>query len=165
MAYAVSKWTTIGANSGTPSAVGLNKDIVAGTQGQVRHECLLWMDGTDDMVTEPFDWAINGDFTVILNGTLNDITADAGNVAVDIEGSLTGASGSYIELKTNLISVWNAGGDEDGAGHDENVGHGVYDYDTNGRMPFMRIKLDAGSDANCTTAAANVSVTVVMHNV
>ena len=84
MAYAVSEWTTIGANSGTPSAVGLNKNIVAGTEGQVRHET---------------------------------------------------------------------------------VGHGVYDYDTNGKMPFMRIKLDAGSDANCTTAAANVSVTVVMHNV
>ena len=160
MAYAVSKWVKIGANSGTPSAVGQNIAIVPGTDGQVRHECLLWMDDTSDMVTEPFDWNIGGDFTVILNGTLNAITADAGNVAVDIEGSLTGETGSYVELKTDLISAWNAGG----AGETETVGHGVYDYDGQGKMPFMRVKLDASSDAACITAAANVGITIVMHN-
>ena len=40
----VSAWTTIGTNTGNPAALGLNVPIVAGTDGQVRHECLMWVD-------------------------------------------------------------------------------------------------------------------------
>ena len=155
MAAAVSKWTTIGVNSGNPSAQGLNVDIVAGTSGQVRHECLLWMDGTAKIVTSPIDWLVDGDFTVTLNGTLNDITADAGNVDVDVEGSLDGTN--YVKL-ADLVT-WDAGG---GAAT-EAVGHAVYDYDTNGRMPYMRLAFTA-DDANCTAVANNAKVTVMMHN-
>tara|TARA_Y100001963_G_C6540948_1_gene335491 strand:+ start:64 stop:534 length:471 start_codon:yes stop_codon:yes gene_type:complete len=155
MAAAVSEWTTIGVNSGNPSAQGLNVDIVAGTSGQVRHECLLWMDGTDKIVTNHMDWNIDGDFTVTLNGTVNDITADAGNVDVDVEGSLDGTN--YVKL-ADLVT-WDAGG---GAAT-EAVGHAVYDYDTNGRMPYMRLAFTA-DDANCTAAANNTKVTVMMHN-
>jgi len=160
MAAAVSKWVKIGANSGTPSAQGQNINIVPGTSGQVRHECLLWLDGTSKIATNHMDWNIDGDFTVTLNGTLNTIVDDADSVDVDLEGSLDGTN--YVKLQ-DLVG-WNAGGDSGGTGHAEIVGHAVYDYDTNGRLPYMRVAVTPGADANCTAAANNVKVTVTMHN-
>ena len=98
----VSTWTTIGVNSGNPSALGLNVDIAPGTQGQVRHECLMWLDGTGAITTNHFDFPVTGDLTITLNGTLNDITADAGTasttaVDVDMEGSIDGTN--YTKLQ------------------------------------------------------------------
>ena len=161
MAAAVSKWTKIGLNSGTPSAQGLNIDFSEGSAGQVRHECLLWMDGTSKINSENMDWNIDGDFTVVLNGTKNTITGDAGSVDVFVEGSLDGTN--YVELQ-KIEDDWNAGGDSGGSGHAENVGQAVYDYDTNGRMPFMRLAFTPSGDANCTSAAANVKITVIKHH-
>jgi|TARA_R110002020_G_scaffold258800_9_gene472657 hypothetical protein len=156
MAAAVSKWTTIGVNTGDPAAQGLNTNIVAGSDGQVRHECLVWLDGTDPIYTNNFDWVINGDCTLVLNGTLNDITADAGNVDVDMEGSLDGTN--YIKLAD--LATWNAGG----GAQTETVGLAVYDFDGKGRMPFMRLAFDCGSDANCTAVGNHIKATLIMHN-
>ena len=156
MAAAVSSWTTIGVNSGDPAGQGLNTSIVAGSDAQVRHECLVWLDTTDKINTKHFDWVIQGDCTVILNGTLNTITADAGNVDVDMEGSLDGTN--YVKLAD--LATWNAGG----GAQTETVGLAIYDFDGKGRMPYMRISFDCGSDADCTAAANHIKVTVVMHN-
>ncbi len=161
MAYATSKWTTIASNSSTPAAVGENVSIIqtatgaSGTNGHVRHECLLWMDGTAAMFTEPFDWSVHTDATIVLNATLNDITADAGNVDVDMQGSIDGTN--YVKMQD--LATWDAGGGAAG----EAIGHLVYDFDTYGKMPYMRLAL-TGDDANCTTAATNVKINVFMHN-
>lgn len=152
----VSTWTTIGVNSGNPSALGLNVDIAPGTQGQVRHECLMWLDGTSAITTNHFDFAINGDFTVVLNGTLTELPADAGNVDVDVEGSMDGTN--YVKLQD--LVTWNAGGGSE----TDTVAMGVYDYDSNGRMPYMRLSLNPGSDANSTAVGHHIKLTLMLHN-
>ena len=157
MAAAVSEWTKIGLNTGNPAAQGLNIPLVAGSDGQVRHECLMWLDGTNSIETKNFDFAINGDFTVVLNGTLNQLDDDAGNVDVDVEGSLDGTN--YIKLGD--LVTWNAGGGSE----TETVGMGVYDYDTNGRFPYMRLALTPGSDADCVAVDENIKLTVILHGI
>ena len=153
---AVSKWTTIGANTGTPPALSRNIKVVPGDNGQVRHECLMWLDGTAAITTNHFDFPVTGDLTITLNGTLNDITADSADIDVDMEGSIDGTN--YTKLQD--LVTWDAGG---GAAA-EAVGMAVYDYASNGRLPYMRLSLTPGGDANCTTAAANIKLTVVLHN-
>ncbi len=152
----VSAWTTIGTNTGNPAALGLNVPIVAGTDGQVRHECLMWVDGTAAINTKNFDFIVNGDFTVVLNGTLNQLPADAGDIDVDVEGSLDGTN--YIKLQD--LVTWNAGG----GAQAETVAMGVYDYDANGRLPYMRLALTAGSDANADAVEDHIKLTIFLHN-
>jgi len=156
MAAAVSEWTTIGVNSGDPSGQGLNVAIGNGTNGQVRHECLMWLDGTSAIYTKAFDFPVTGDFTVILNGTLNQLDDDAGDVDCDVEGSLDGTN--YVKLQD--LATWNAGGGSE----TETVGQAVYDYDANGRMPYMRLSLNPGSDSDSVAADENLKITVILHN-
>jgi hypothetical protein len=111
----------------------------------------MWLDDTDPIYTKPFDWAVTGDFTVALNVTKADITADAGNVDVDIEGSVDGTN--YVKM-ADLVT-WNAGGGAEA----EVVGLGIYDYDASGRMPYMRIAADCGSDAGSVSVGVKIVVT------
>ena len=165
MASSVSHWTTMASNTqdGAGTSVTGNVSVAqtatgaSGTNAQVRNECLMWLDGTDTIYTKPFDFPINGDLTIILNGTLNTIHQDAGDIDVDMEGSLDG---------TNYIKLADLATYDIGAGSSATVGIGVYDFDTNGRMPFMRLALDCGSDANGGTpsAAQNIKISVIKHN-
>jgi hypothetical protein len=167
MASSVSPWTTMASNTqdGAGASVTQNVNIAqtatgaSGINAHVRSECLVWLDGTDPIYTNNFDFPINGDLTIILNGTLNTIHQDAGDIDVDMEGSLDGTN--YIKLAD--VVTWNAGG----ASETETVGQAVYDYDGKGRMPFMRLMLDCGSDANGGTpsTAQNVKVTIIKHNI
>ena len=137
MAASASPWTTKGSNTNAgsntdgsinPGDTALNKTM--------RHECQVWLDGTDKIVTKDFDFPINGDFTVVLNATKHTIASDAGNVDVDIEGSVDGTN--YVKLLDGL--TWDAGTTE------TQIDHFVYDFDDGGRMPYMRIAFDCGSD-------------------
>jgi len=152
----VSAWTTIGTNTGNPAALGINVPIATGTDGQVRHECLMWLDGTAKISTNNFDFSINGDFTVVLNGTLNQMPANAGTVDVDVEGSLDGTN--YTKLQ-DLVS-WAAGG----GATTETVAMGVYDYDGNGRLPYMRLALTPSGDANADAVEDHIKITIFLHN-
>ena len=93
----------------------------------------------------------------MLNGTANAITADAGNVTVAVEGSLDNSN--YITMQT-ITSTWNAGG----ASETDLPGVAIYDFDTYGVMPYMRIAITPGGDADCETVASNVKINVFMHN-
>ena len=137
MAASASPWTTKGSNTNAgsntdgsinPGDTALNKTM--------RHECQVWLDGTDKIVTKDFDFPINGDFTVVLNATKHTIASDAGNVDVGIEGSVDGTN--YVKLLDGL--TWDAGTTE------TQIDHFVYDFDDGGRMPYMRIAFDCGSD-------------------
>ena len=116
-----SKWRTMGSNTnstgdsgtsgGGTSGIGTLDDGVSnisneGTNNQVRHECTVWLVDNGETYTPSFDWAIDSDFTVVLNGTLNQLPADAGDIDVDVEGSLDGTN--YIKLQD--LVTWNAGG-------------------------------------------------------
>ena len=167
MAASHSKWTKIAANTGNPPTVTSNVSIVqsgtiaSGTNGHVRHECLMWLDGTDVIYTEPFDWAINGDLSIVLNGTLNVLTQDAGSVDIYMYGSIDGTN--YVEM-VKMNDDWNAGGASGGDGHAEAIGTAIYDFDTYGKMPYMKIGIDCSDDADCIAVANNVKINVFAHN-
>tara|TARA_R110000824_G_scaffold1382_2_gene7023 strand:+ start:833 stop:1297 length:465 start_codon:yes stop_codon:yes gene_type:complete len=152
MAASVSKWTRKGTNTdaGANSAGSLNPGDAL-IDNVVRRECHMWLDDTAAIYTDAFDWSVSGDFTVALNVTKADITADAGDVDVDIEGSVDGTN--YVKM-ADLVT-WNAGG----GAQAEVVGLGIYDYDASGRMPYMRIAADCGSDAGSVSVGVKIVVT------
>ena len=167
MAGSVSKWTTLGSN--TNSTVDTNAGAngneanvsvvqtatgASGINAQVRHECHMWTDDTDAINTKPFDWAINGDFTVVVNSAKATLeSGDMGNVDCDIEGSIDGTN--YVKLMD--LATWDAG-----AGSSATIGHGIYDFESNGVMPYMRLAMTPGGDVDNT--AKPIKINIFMHN-
>ena len=139
-----SEWTVLGSN--TNSSIDLDVEgtsvgnvSIANNEGinaQVRHECHVWLDYTDPIYTKHFNWMVDGDFSVMLNAGNVTLADDPGNVDVDIEGSVDGTN--YVKLLDGL--TWDAGTTE------TQIDHFVYDFDDGGRMPYMRIAFDCGSD-------------------
>jgi len=170
-----SKWTSLAAladnplNSGTDSgfvsgtAVGagtmqntsITKTITgaSGIDAHMRHECDMWLVDGADTGTAPFDWPVDGDMTIVFNGTGTDMAADSATVAVEMQGSLDGTH--WIDMVD--VGDWNTGGTSTVAGHL------VYDFDTNGKMPYMRLKLDAGGTGNNSTTP--FKITIFPHNI
>ena len=80
MAGTSSNWTTLGSNTNstinTDTGDETNIDntqsatSASGTNNQVRHECHMWLIDGDDTETKDFNWAINGNFTVVLGNGL-----------------------------------------------------------------------------------------------
>tara|TARA_Y100000593_G_scaffold68049_1_gene125079 strand:- start:1459 stop:1926 length:468 start_codon:yes stop_codon:yes gene_type:complete len=155
MAGSSSKWTTLGSNTNstinTDSAAEANIDISSngGINAQVRHECHMWLVDGADTSTQPFDWAIDTDFTVVVNSAKQTLS-DPGNVDVDIEGSVDGVN--YIKMAD--VMTWDAGA--------ATVGQGVYDYEASGRMPFMRVTLDGDAVDN---SDAPIKINIFMHGI
>ena len=159
MAGTASEWTTMGSNTNstinTDSAEEENIDNTqgaagaSGTNNQVRHECHMWLIDGADTYTKPFNWAIDTDFTVVLNSA-NQTISDPGDVDCDIEGSVDGTN--YVKLRD--LVTWNAGTDT--------VGIGVYDFDSYGRMPYMRLMLDGDAVDN---SGAPIKINIFMHTI
>ena len=170
MAAAVSKWTKKGsardavddgdalfAGFLNPSDNGIGE--TSGTAAvsaryvqnvHMRHECHMWLDDTDAISTKDFDWAVNGDFTVVFNATKLDITNTIGNCTVKVKGSVTGIDGQYFDMvQLGTTSVDNAV-----------VGY-VYDYDANGRAPYMKLELTPNTDVDNT--AQPIKIVVIPH--
>jgi hypothetical protein len=117
----------------------------SGTKGTMGHFCYFEMDGnTTDDYTKPFDFVVEGDFTVVINATAVNTDA-ATTVDVTVQGSVDGSN--YVALTANIIQ------DSDGT-IDTLVKTAVYDYDANGRMPFMRIGITAATPSNSTIVIA-----------
>jgi hypothetical protein len=165
MAGSTSSWTKLGSNTNsgidTASAAESNVSVVQGATGasginaQVRHECHMWMDGTAAIVTKPFDWAIDSDFTVVVNSAKATLeSGDSGNADIDIEGSVDGES--YVKMMD--LMTWDVG-----TGSDATVGQGVYDYEANGRMPYMRLSLTPATGVDNT--AKPIKINIFMHTI
>ena len=159
MAGSTSKWTRLGSNTNndidTAEGVALNEanvDIVAGSgiNAQVRHECHMWLDDADPITTDPFDWIVDTDFTVVMNSAKATLASTNGNVDVDIDGSIDGEN--YVKMG-DVMSPWVSG--------TATVGQGVYDFEANGRMPYMRITVTCGTDYDNT--ATPIKINVFMH--
>ena len=157
MAGTASRWTTLGSNTNsavnTDSGIEANIDITAngGLNAQVRHECHMWNVDTADFSSLPFDWAVNGDFTVVVNSAGNTPDADPGAIEVEIEGSVDGSSWTQLADMGDFSP-----------GTSAIVGTLVYDFDSNGRMPYMRITMNS---TNATDNSAKpFKVNVFMHN-
>ena len=163
-----SRWTNLGSNTnstvdpGTDSSGRFgdqpNIDITqsatgaSGINAQVRHECHMWNVDTADFASLPFDWAVNGDFTVVVNSAGNSADADPGAIEVEIEGSVDG---------TNWTQLQDMG--DFSPGTSAVVGTLVYDFDTYGKMPYMRVTMNS---ANATDNSAKpFKVNVFMHSI
>jgi len=119
-----------------------------GTTGTMGHFCVFRHDGgTEADWTEPFDFPINGDFTIAINSSGEDLDAST-TMDVSVQGSVNGID--YVDLHTDLI---------DGVVIDNTVVAGVYDYDAKGRMPYMRLELTAGT----ASTAENILIHVIPH--
>ena len=128
----------------TPGGLVANGGIT-GTMG---YFCVFRHDGgTEADWTEPFDFPINGDFTITINSTGEDLSAST-TMDVSVQGSVNGTD--YVDLHTDLI---------DGVVIDDTVVAGVYDYDAKGRMPYMRLELTAGT----ASTAENILIHIIPH--
>ena len=143
-----SRWTKLGSNTnstvdpGTDSSGKFgdqpNIDITqsatssSGINAQVRHECHMWNVDTADFASLPFDWAINGDFTVVVNSAGNTADATPGNIEVEIEGSIDAENWTQMQDMGDFAP-----------GTAAIVGTLIYDFDTYGRMPYMRITMNS----------------------
>ena len=168
MAGSVSKWTTMGSNTtntvDTNAGAANNEANVSnaqsatgasGTNNQVRHECHMWLDDTAAINTESFNWSIDTDFTVVLTSLKDDLeSGDSGNLDCDIEGSVDG---------TNYVKLADLATYDIGAGSSATVGIGVYDFDSKGRMPYMRLAVTPGSDVDHT--AKPIKINIFMHTI
>ena len=157
MAGSTSSWTKLGSNTNssinTDSAAEANIEIASngGINTQVRHECHMWLDDTAAIVTKSFDWAIDSDFTLVMNSAKNTLDGDPGDIDVDIEGSVDGEN--YVKMFD--IMTWDAG--------TATIGQGVYDYEAYGRMPYMRISATPGGDYDNT--AKPIKINIFMHSI
>ena len=155
MAGTSSKWTTLGSNTNsivnTDSAEEANINISGhgGINAQVRHECHMWLIDGDNTETKDFNWSVIGNFTVVLNSALQTSMSDPGDIDVDIVGSVDGEN--YTKM-SDLVT-WDAG--------TGTVGIGVYDYNANGVMPYMRIRLNCGSAVD--NSDKPIKINVMMH--
>ena len=156
MAGTSSKWTTLGSN--TNSTINTDTDDEAnidntqaatgasGTNNQVRHECHVWLVDGADTDTYAFDWAVNTDFTVVVNSAKQTLALDPGNVTIEVIGSVDGEN--YVSLHS--IATWDAG--------TSTVGHGIYDLDSYGKMPYMALRLDASISRDNSAKPIKINV-------
>ena len=117
----------------------------SGTIGTMGHYCYFNMDGGAHAdYTHPFDFSINGDFTIVINALAGNLP-NATTMDVSVQGSVDGAN--YVDLHTDVI---------DGVAIDETLAIGIFDYDAKGRMPKMRLELTAASNESNETILVGV---------
>mgnify|MGYP003154161993 CR=1 FL=1 len=142
-----SKWSTMAdlniaeatveafVNTDTPRS-----KVTLGNPASMGHYCYFAMDGgTDADYTYPFDFPINGDFTIVINALAGNLP-NATTIDVSVQGSVDGDN--WVDLETDII---------DGLSIDNQLRVAVYDYDAKGRMPKMRLELTAASNASDET--------------
>tara|TARA_R100000808_G_scaffold9378_1_gene25819 strand:- start:5144 stop:5644 length:501 start_codon:yes stop_codon:yes gene_type:complete len=146
-----SKWRTMGSNTngtvdpgtsgGGDDGIGTTEDGVSnvangGAVNQVRHECTMWLVDNGETYTPNFNWAVDSDFTVVMNATKQTLDSDPGNVDVVVQGSVDGTN--FVDMRD--LGTWDAG--------TADIGTLVYDYASYGRMPYMRINVDGQNNVD-----------------
>ena len=142
MAATVGEWLTV---TGDQSGAG------------VKHQCkMVYVSATDKLSTPNFNWAVMGDFTVTITthdydpGEAEDGDSEGSekHIDIDIMGSVDGTN--YVELD----------GKDDIIVDTKKAGAYVYDFDSKGLMPHMRIDVDPDG----TITSQQVWVTVTSHH-
>ena len=95
-----SHWVRIGSNSNSTidseAVIADNSNTIInsglenpapGTAGEMRRECHVWMDedgdtGGNAAETPSFNWAVKGDFTVVLNAVKNTVSASTSKLLI-----------------------------------------------------------------------------------
>tara|TARA_R110002020_G_scaffold193720_1_gene394256 strand:+ start:76 stop:549 length:474 start_codon:yes stop_codon:yes gene_type:complete len=157
MAGTASSWTNLGSNTNsainTDTAEEANVNVInnGGVSSQIRHECHMWLIDDEKTATKTFNWAIDTDFTIVLNSAKTTLASDPGNVDIDVEGSVDGTN--FIKMAD--VIVWAAG--------TSTIGQGVYDYEASGRMPFMRLTATGANDVD--NSAKPIKINIFMHGI
>ena len=99
----------------------------------------MWLVDNGETYTPNFNWAVDSDFTVVMNATKVTLAGDPGNVDVVVQGSVDGTN--FVDMRD--LGTWNAGTSD--------IGLLVYDYTSYGRMPYMRINVDGDNVDNSAT--------------
>ena len=120
-------------------------------------ECTFTWDNSSTVVySDAFDWVVDHDFTIIINVDAVDSNATDG-LDVVVQGSGTGDTsnndewadlGTFANVDEHAVSKFC-----------------MYDFDTNGRAPFMRLKCTPSSTINpvATGGVALIRVMVIPH--
>ena len=142
---AASKWHRITNVTDTDTAGSLTQK-----GGHVFRECDIALTGTTDAFTTPFDWRVNGDFTVIVNTGAVDINANysGANCKLKVYGHTNDVAASYRVLLDTSAQL----------SFDETSDVYVYNFDEKGVLPYMWIALD-GNGAGTET----IKVAVIPH--
>jgi len=146
---AASKWHKI---------TNITNDALAGSLtgkgGHVFKECDITLANNGTIVyTEPFDFPVMGDLSIVVNTNAAAIgsTFDGANAYLKVFGSVDAAS--WIELDSVVLDASPATDSIEGQAKLH-----LYDYDTEGRLPYMRLALH--SDGN---ASATIKIAVIPH--
>ena len=142
---AASKWHRITNVTDTDTAGSLTQK-----GGHVFRECDIALTSQNDAFTEPFDWRVNGEFTVIVNtGAVNIADTYSGaNCKLKVYGHTDNvAEASRVLLATSAQLSFDTTSDVY-----------VYDYDTNGVLPYMWIALDGHG-----TGTDTIKLAVIPH--
>ena len=99
--------------------------------GTMMIECNIDLNGTTEVYTNPFDFFVGGDLSIVVNSGSENInnSYSGSNCEIGVQGSVDGEN--YVDLDT----ITNKDFDAKPYVH-------VYDYDAKGRTPYMRISLD-----------------------
>jgi hypothetical protein len=146
---ATSKWHKITNITDDDLAGSLN-----GLGGHVFNECTLELDGDAAVTTKPFDFPVTGDLTIVVNSNAKNITDDyiGANTKITVQGSVDGVS--WIDLDTSSAFTGGVTIDTKAQMH-------LYDYDEEGRFPYMRLSLIGHTSA--THTAESIKIAVIPH--
>jgi hypothetical protein len=153
MAGSVSKWTLKGSNTNASAVTG---DIAGDNPGDsltdtiVRHECHMWMQGTDPLVTSHFNWPVKSRFTIVFNATDVDLDNTVGTCTAIVEGSVDGSN--WITLRPLGTTAF-----------DDAIVVYVYDMVKYGRLPYMRLSVDPNADVD--NRDNPIKIVVVEHHI
>jgi hypothetical protein len=127
---------------------------LTGKGGHVFKECNIDLDGDEPVTTEHFDFNVSGDLTVIVNSNAASVTANYNGAAckITMQGSVDG---------TNWIDLESSDAFTGGLTLEDKAQMYLYDYDEEGRMPFMRLSLVGNTGA--THAAETIKIAVIPH--
>ena len=104
-----------------------------GFRSYPRHECHIWIDGTSAITTDSFNWPIRGNFKINLNVMKLDI-GSIGTCTAKIEGSVD--KSNWFAMGSNLGTT----------SLDDAFVSYLYNADTNGVAPYMRLSITPETD-------------------
>jgi hypothetical protein len=137
-----SDWSTKADLSENTEAVGIGSPpgIGLGTAMSMGHFCYFQLNAdTDEDYTKPFDFPILGDFMVTMNASGIDIDATT-TADVVVQGSVDGSN--WVALAAVIA-------DSDGS-MDEGQISKLYDIDTKGVLPYMRLAITQATPSEST---------------
>tara|TARA_R100000458_G_C8195147_1_gene187538 strand:+ start:407 stop:847 length:441 start_codon:yes stop_codon:yes gene_type:complete len=127
---------------------------LTGKGGHVFRECDITLANNGTVVyTEPFDFPVMGDLSIIANSNGADIGTDfdGANAYLKVQGSVDNTT--WVELDSVTLDAVPSTDSIEGKAKIH-----LYDYDAEGRLPYMRLALHSHGNAS-----ASIKIAVIPH--